>query len=264
MNPKILAIINLTPDSFSDGGIFLNEKKVFSYLEELQNEGCFGVDLGAVSSRPGAGFVSEDEEWQRLCPILKVCKKKFPLLKISLDTFRSSILMKGLDCGVDILNDIYALSYDSEIAPVAAKAQIPVVLMHMKGVPATMQKKVIYNDVVEEVCAFFKNRLAYAKSFGIKKCILDPGIGFGKKLSHNLSLLKTLKRLQVSDCSMMLGSSRKSFISDLKPCLPHERLGGSLASLLWGFQEGVEYFRVHDYFESQQALRVWKKIKDVK
>eukprot|EP01047_Picozoa_sp_COSAG01_P006065 COSAG01_NODE_216_length_21695_cov_83.368772_3_plen_265_part_00 len=258
---KIFGILNITPDSFSDGGLFLDEGKAFRKIEAMISAGADGIDVGASSSRPGALSIDAETEIARLKPVLSQFKKRFDV-SLSLDTYHADVAAFGVDCGINILNDISALRFDQGMASVVAKAGVLLVLMHMQGQPKSMQQQPSYTDVVSEVYGFFEERLAYARSEGIEHCILDPGIGFGKTLTHNLLLLRDLSRFISLNCPVMLGTSRKSFIDHLHASPVSARLGGSLASIVLARQAGVSYLRVHDVYESKQACIVADAIED--
>ena len=256
---NIFGILNITPDSFSDGGVFLDDKKAFQHIEKMILEGADGIDIGAESSRPGADSISVSEELRRLKPVIKQFKKYFDI-KLSVDTTKSQVAEFSLNHGADMINDISACQDDAQMSSVLAQFQAPVILMHRQGTVKTMQDNPFYKDVVEELIVFFKNRLSDLLQKGLSSFILDPGIGFGKSLNHNLSLMKHLDQFVNLGYPVMLGSSRKSFISDVLNANVNQRLGGSLASCLRAFQAGVSYFRVHDVYETRQCLSVYNAI----
>ena len=263
-NPVIMGIVNVTPDSFSDGGQFADTTKAVDHALQLMADGADILDIGGESTRPGAQEIAPQEEQKRILPVIEVLKKTGIAAKISVDTRHADTMQKAIDLGADIINDISALTHDINSLHVVSKAQIPVILMHMQGTPQTMQDKPEYHDVVGEVIAFLKERKQACMAAGIDEgnIIFDPGIGFGKSLEDNLAILNNIKKFNVVGCPVLLGTSRKSFIEKICANTPTaQRLPGSLASILWGLEQGVEMFRVHDVAQTRQAFDVWQAIK---
>ncbi|MEM9470089.1 MAG: dihydropteroate synthase [Pseudomonadota bacterium] len=261
--PLLMGVINVTPDSFSDGGDFFDPQKAIDHALQLVEEGADILDIGGESTRPGALPVTPEEEQRRVLPVLEGIKQSGCKTPVSIDTRHAETMQKSIDSDADIINDISALTHDTESLSVVSKAQIPVMLMHMQGTPETMQDKPQYDDVTQEVMAFLKERIEVCVKAGLdqNEIIIDPGIGFGKSLKNNLTLLNNLDKFHDLGCSVLLGASRKSFIEKICPDTPAtERLPGSLAALLKGFDQGVQIFRVHDVKESKQALDVWQSI----
>ena len=256
---SVVGILNITPDSFSDGGLFLDEKKAIFRLEQLINDGADLIDIGAASSRPGSVFVSPEEEIRRLKPVLDLLFRRFSI-PISLDTFHCEVAEFGLSRGVSWINDITGLTYDSRLGPCIARYGAGVMLMHMQGTPLVMQDNPSYGDVLAEVFSFLKSQSEYARDLGIEKIIVDPGIGFGKNLDHNLGLIASVDRFLDLGYPVMLGPSRKQFIGAITGADVSVRLGGTIAACLLAYQKGVQYFRVHDPFEIKQALDVMKRL----
>lgn len=262
--PLLMGIVNVTPDSFSDGGDFVDSERAISHALKLVEEGADILDIGGESTRPGAVPVTPDEEQARILPVIEGIKATGCNVPLSIDTRHADTMRAVVGCGVDIINDTSALTHDSESLSVVTKAQIPVMLMHMKGTPETMQNRPHYDDVVDEVYAFLSERIDSCTQAGIdpNRVIIDVGIGFGKTLEDNLKLLNNLDKFQDLGCPILLGASRKSFIEKICPqASPQDRLAGSLAALLRGYEQGVQIFRVHDVKESRQALDVWQAIK---
>jgi len=261
--PLLMGVVNVTPDSFSDGGDFLDTDKAVQHALTLIEEGADILDIGGESTRPGADPVSPDMEQKRILPVIKALKDCGIETPISVDTRHSDTMRAAINSGADIINDVSALTHDAESLSIISKAQIPVMLMHMKGKPQTMQNAPHYDDVVDEVMAFLSARIEACMNAGMdqKGIIIDPGIGFGKSLEDNLKLLNNLDKFHNLGCAVLLGASRKSFIEKICPHTPaDERLGGSLAALLRGYEQGVQLFRVHDVKQSRQALGVWRAV----
>ncbi len=257
-----MGILNITPDSFSDGGEYFDSNKAYERVLNLINKGADIIDIGAESSRPGSDPVDEKEEWRRLEPLLKnICNK---LEKpISLDTYKSSVAEKALELGVEIINDISGLN-DPKMAHVIAKHKAYVVIMHMKGTPKTMQDNPSYIDVVVEVKKDLEKSIKIALDAGIEKnkIILDPGIGFGKRFEDNLALLNRLEDLRVLGYPILVGASRKRFIGEILDAQVEERLEGSLAVATIASIKGADILRVHDVEETVKVLKVADAIKN--
>lgn len=263
--PLLMGIVNVTPDSFSDGGEFYDADQAVQHGLKLIEEGADILDIGGESTRPNAQSVSALEEQNRVLPVIEGLKKAGVTVPISLDTRNVETMQKGIEAGADIINDISALTHDPKSLDVVLKAQIPVVLMHMKGTPQTMQDKPEYDDVVEEVFDFLEARIRVCIDAGIKldNIIADVGIGFGKTLGDNLRLLKNLNRFHDLGVPLLLGVSRKSFIEKICPDTPaDQRLAGSIAAALQGVEQDVQIVRVHDVKETHQAFGVWNSIQN--
>ena len=261
--PLLMGILNITDDSFADGGRYLDPELAFKHAKDMIAEGADIIDLGAESTRPGSKPVSQEVEIERLQPLLKAIHQDYPQLQISVDSQKSAVAQMAIDCGASIINDISALRYDPDMASVIAdKPQIKVILMHMKGNPATMQKNPSYIDVVAEVQDFFLERLEFCRNSGIaeNQIWLDPGIGFGKNLQHNLSLLTQLDALTQLGYPVVLGASRKRFINTIIACEPQDRLPGTLAVALAGAMQNIQVLRVHDVAAHKQFLTVFQKL----
>ncbi len=258
--PLIMGIVNVTPDSFSDGGRFLDVDAAVTRALALQEAGADIVDFGAESTRPGAKAVPVQEQLRRLTPALAAFRRQ-SRLPISVDTRSAAVARGCLDLGADIVNDISALRHDRRMAGLVAKRACPVILMHMKGTPRTMQRHPRYKDVVKTALAFFEERLRACRKAGIERhrIWLDPGIGFGKTLEHNLALLARLPELSALGQPLLVGHSRKSFLGALTgERLPDRRVGASVAAGLFAIARGAAILRVHDVAEHRQALDVWK------
>ncbi len=253
----ITGILNVTPDSFSDGGLYLDKNKAVKRGLELAEEGADIIDIGGESTRPGSNSISTEEELKRIIPVLSDLREKTNAL-ISVDTTKSEVARAALDHGADIINDISALRFDPQMPPLAVNKDVPVVLMHMKGTPKTMQANPSYEDLLAEVKSFFKERLETAKTLGIKreKIIIDPGIGFGKRHNDNLLLIKNLQALEEFERPIMIGISRKSFIGKILNLPVLERIEGTIASAVLSIIHGAHILRVHDVAPIKRAVLV--------
>lgn len=257
-----MGVVNTTPDSFSDGGRFLDPAAAVAHGLQLIAQGADILDIGGESTRPGSLPVSAEEEIARTAPVVAALRK-VTSLPISIDTHKPSVARAAVQAGATIWNDISALA-SPEALSIAASLDVPVVLMHMQGEPGTMQAAPHYEDVVAEVCAFLAGRAEAAMAAGVRRdaISLDPGIGFGKALSHNLALLAHLDQIMALGFPVLLGVSRKRFVQALDPTATEasDRLGGSLAAALAGVRAGVDVIRVHDVRETVQAVKVWQAI----
>jgi dihydropteroate synthase len=254
--PKLMGVVNVTPDSFSDGGLYFDAVAAIAHGKELARAGAAILDVGGESTRPGAEPVSLEEELRRVEPVIAGLAGGG--VAISVDTSKAAVAAAALDAGAGIVNDVTALRGDSGMAGLCADRGATVVLMHMLGTPRTMQENATYDDVVDEVKAFLAGRLEAAMAAGIaeEKVWLDPGIGFGKTAAHNVELLRRLGELRELGRPLVVGTSRKSFIGRVDGSDAGERLGGTIASSVLAAAEGVEVLRVHDVAEVSQALAV--------
>ncbi len=263
--PLIMGVLNVTPDSFSDGGRFNTPEKAIAHAKNLIVEGADIVDLGGESSRPGSEPVSAEEEFRRVIPVIEGIRS-FSDIPLSVDTTKAAVARAALKSGVDIINDISALRFDSDMAHFVAESNVPIILMHMLGTPKTMQASPTYADCVGEIRDFFAERIDFCKNNGIPRqnLILDPGIGFGKRLQDNLDILARLREFKTLGRPLMVGVSRKSFISMITDRLnaAEKRIGGSLAAALTALTNGADIIRVHDVAETVEALKVFRAIKE--
>jgi len=253
----IMGVLNITPDSFSDGGLFLDTNKAVAHGLRLAEEGADIIDIGGESSRPGSDPISLTEELDRVIPVITELKQKTDVL-ISIDTMKAGVAEGALDAGADIINDISALRVDPDMALLAAERRAPVILMHMLGTPKTMQDNPAYDNVLSQIHTFFEERIDYAVTQGIKKSklILDPGIGFGKRLQDNLVLLKELSFFADLNLPLLIGPSRKSFIGAILDLPVTQRLEGTLASTTAAILNGAHIVRVHDVAAVRKAVLV--------
>jgi dihydropteroate synthase len=253
----IMGILNVTPDSFSDGGRFLNPEQAIRHAKEMAAAGADMIDVGGESSRPGAEPVSAEEEIRRVIPVIERLSREIPV-PISIDTYKSGVARRALQAGARWINDISALRFDPKMAGLVAESSAPVVLMHMKGTPKDMQRDPHYDSVVDEVRSFLEERIEFAVSAGIQReqIVVDPGIGFGKRVQDNLAILAGLKRFGSLGRPILLGTSRKSFISRVLNLPPEERLEGTAATLAIGLMNGARIFRVHDAGHAVRVIRM--------
>jgi dihydropteroate synthase len=256
---RIMGVVNVTPDSFSDGGRFLAPDAAVAHALELEAEGADLLDIGGESTRPGAESVGAEDEWRRVGPVLAALARR-ARVPLSIDTRNAEVMRRAADAGAGLINDVSALAHDPRSLEVAAAAGLPVVLMHARGDPRTMQDRPRYDDVVLDVYDALEARIAACERAGIPRArlLVDPGIGFGKTLAHNLALLGHLSIFHGLGCAILLGASRKSFIARLTGAEAGERLPGSLAAALLAAAQGVQVLRVHDVAATRQALAVWE------
>ncbi|MGL6510318.1 dihydropteroate synthase [Aeromonas hydrophila] len=253
--PHVMGILNVTPDSFSDGGHFNQLERAMTHARQMVAEGATLIDIGGESTRPGAPDVSEQEELDRVIPVVERMVAELEVM-ISLDTSKAAVMREGCAAGAHLINDVRALLEPGALAA-AAVANVPVCLMHMQGQPRTMQAEPYYDDLLGEVRAFFDERIAACLAAGMRReqLLLDPGYGFGKTLAHNYQLLALQEKLLDYQLPLLVGMSRKSMIGNLLGCPVDERLAGSLACALIGMQRGARIIRVHDVRATMDALR---------
>jgi dihydropteroate synthase len=255
--PRIMGIVNVTPDSFSDAGHHDNTDAALRHAAQLVEEGAAILDIGGESTRPGAPAVSADDEWARIAGVLSGALSMG--VPVSVDTCKPEVMLRALDAGVDIINDVKALQADGALDAVAGHGRCGVCLMHMQGVPGTMQSAPTYTDVLDEVGCFFRSRLAATRSVGVAdaRVVLDPGIGFGKLPEHNLALLRRQVELSSLGLPLLVGWSRKSTLGYLTGRAVDQRLAASLAAALAAVHQGARIVRVHDVGATADAFKVW-------
>ena len=262
-NPNIMGVLNITPDSFSDGGLFFENIKAYDQANLMIRNGAKIIDIGGESTRPGSQVVNAKEEWSRIESLIIKLRKNFSKIALSLDTRKSYVMKKGITCGVNIINDVSGLNFDSKSFEVIKSKNIPFVLNHMQGTPDTMQKKPTYDDSLLDIYDFFEEKINFCvkKNFKRELIIIDPGIGFGKNLHHNLRIMSKISTFHSLGCPVLIGTSRKRFIEHIvtKFDTP-DRTGGTLASVLHGLLQGVQLFRVHNVKEINQGILVFNKI----
>lgn len=253
--PSIMGILNVTPDSFSDGGRFLEKSGAVNHALQMIEEGADIIDIGGESSRPGSDPVSENDELSRVLPVIEGIRRNSDI-PLSIDTTKSAVARRAIEAGADMINDISAGRFDPAILDVAAAEDVPICLMHMKGTPKDMQKNPSYNDLMGDIESFLRNAVKKAEEAGIKpeKIIIDPGIGFGKTPQDNVEILKNLSILKRLNKVILIGPSRKSFIGNLLNLTVDNRLEASLATLQFAYQNGASIFRVHDVAPARRFL----------
>jgi len=258
--PNIMGVLNLTPDSFSDGGKFNKKDKGLNHAFDLFKSGSNIIDIGGESTRPGSKTINSKNEWNRIEKTIKKISKKIPL---SLDTRKSEIMEKGIKLGVKLINDISGLSYDSKTINILKRYKIPFVIQHSQGTPENMQIKPSYKNELLDIYDFFDEKIKFLRSKGIKhhNIIIDPGIGFGKNLKHNMNLIRNISIFHTLGFPILLGLSRKKFIKDLSGKNDtKERIGGTIASSLYSMMQGVQILRIHDVNELTQSIKVFKQL----
>ena len=260
-SPLVMGILNLSPDSFFDGGRYNSEKVLFEQVEKMMREGVDILDVGAQSSRPGAKIISEEEESNRLLPFFSVLRKEFPDLILSVDTFRAEIVKKIADQGADIINDIAAGEMDKKMFSTILELNIPYIMMHMQGTPSDMQIKPEYQEVVTEVFNFLETKVDYLKKQKFNNIIIDPGFGFGKSLAHNYSLLKNLNQFKKMNFPILVGLSRKSMIQKVLNVKAEEALNGTSMLNTVALLNGANILRVHDVKEAKECIRLYQQLK---
>ena len=258
--PKVMGIVNVTPDSFFDGGKLTNSNEIVLQVEKMLRDGATFIDLGGYSSKPGAEFVSEAEELNRVVPIVKVLVEKFPDILLSIDTFRSEVAKKAIENGAALINDISAGLLDENMLETVAKLQVPYIMMHMKGTPKTMQSLANYDDLLKEMNFYFSERVAKARSFGLNDIIIDPGFGFAKTLEQNYELLQNLELLQFHDLPILAGISRKSMIYKALETSPENALNGTTFLHAFCLQKGANILRVHDVKEAVECVSLIRQL----
>ncbi len=262
--PQVMGILNLTPDSFSDGGCFVRPEAALAQAQRMVEEGATYIDIGGESTRPGAAAVSVEEELQRVIPVLQAVRESLPSVKISVDTSKPEVMRAAITAGASMINDVKALREPGALQAVA-DSSVDICLMHMQGEPRTMQQHPVYQDVVAEVKTFLAERIQACEQAGIHKqrLYLDPGFGFGKTLSHNLLLMKHLKALHILDCPLLIGVSRKSMIGAVLDKPVDQRLYGGLALAVLAVQQGAAIIRTHDVAPTYDVLKMMQAVEQV-
>ncbi len=255
--PKVMGILNITPDSFFDGGRYNSEKQIIEKVKQMLNEGADIIDIGASSTRPGAQSLNSREEIERLTLGLKIIKKEFPKAIISVDTYQCKVAKAAVEMGAHIINDISGGTLDKNMPKTMGHLKVPYVLVHIQGTPQDMQKNPAYNDVVKDVTLFFSKQLEKFLEQGLNDIILDPGFGFGKKLKHNYQLLAQLSHFKLFDRSLLVGVSRKSMINKILSTSPKTALNGTTALHMLTLERGANILRVHDVKEACEAIKIF-------
>ncbi|MDM1374809.1 dihydropteroate synthase [Myroides marinus] len=258
--PKIMGILNITPNSFFDGGKYKTDNAFLSHAEQMIIDGADFIDVGAYSSKPSAEFVSEQEEIERIVPIIELLQKEFPKTHLSIDTFRAGVARATVEAGASIINDIAAGHLDPEMLPTIGELQVPYIMMHMRGNPQTMQSMTQYTDLVKEMNIYFSERVAKAREYKINDIVLDPGFGFAKTLEQNYELMSKMELFSSFELPILVGISRKSMIYKLFDITPQEALNGTTVLNTIALQKGAHILRVHDVKEAVQTREIIKQL----
>ena len=254
--PKVMGILNVTPDSFYDGGKYKDEKDYLLQAEKMLKEGATFIDIGAYSSRPGADNVSEEQELQRIIPVVELLIKNFPDILLSLDTFRSNVARKGVEAGAAIINDISGGNLDEKMLSTVAELQVPYILMHMRGNPANMKNLNHYDDLVQDILHYFSEKIVAARAGGINDLIIDPGFGFSKNILQNFELLSKLELFKNLGYPLLSGISRKSLIYKTLHTTPEKALNGTTVLNTISLMKGATILRVHDVKEAVECVKL--------
>tara|TARA_R110000782_G_scaffold89319_5_gene171935 strand:- start:712 stop:1536 length:825 start_codon:yes stop_codon:yes gene_type:complete len=254
--PKVMGILNVTPDSFYDGGKYKDHSSILHQVDKMKNDGASIIDVGAYSTRPGALEVDEHTELKRIVPIISIILKEFPDAILSIDTFRSKVAKECITNGAAIINDISAGIQDEQMLTTVAQFNVPYIMMHMRGTPQNMQQQTNYNDVFKDVMLFFSERLSIAKSLGIKDIVIDPGFGFAKNLNQNYELLRQLEMMSFIEHPVLVGISRKSMIYKALNSTADQALNGTSALHMVCLQKGAKILRVHDVKEAMECVKL--------
>jgi len=255
-SPKIMGILNITPDSFFDGGKYNSEKAIIKQTKKMLKQGATFIDIGAYSSRPNAKHISESEELSRILPVIKLLVNKFPDILISIDTFRGQVAQKGLEAGACLINDISGGSLDENMFKIIAKYQVPYILMHIKGTPQNMQNNPEYNDIINEITTFFIDKTNQLKALNIKDIILDVGFGFGKTLAHNYTILNQLNHFTKLEYPILAGISRKSMLYKALDSKPSKMKNATTVANTIALLNGASILRVHDVKEAMECIKI--------
>ncbi|MBR4620701.1 MAG: dihydropteroate synthase [Salinivirgaceae bacterium] len=256
--PKVMAIVNVTPDSFYSGSRCPSTEAALARADEALAQGADILDLGAYSTRPGAAEVPAEEEWQRLQPVVTELRRRHPQAVISIDTFRSSVAERAVDAGADIINDVSGGTLDEQMFATVARLQVPYILMHMRGTPATMQQHTTYNNLLADVISELSQPLRHLTDLGVHDVIIDPGFGFAKTLEQNYELFAHLSEFSVFNRPLLVGISRKSMIYKLFNITPEQSLSATTALNLLALKNGASILRVHDVPEAVQVVKMWQ------
>lgn len=263
-SPKVMGILNCTPDSFFDGGKYKDEHSLLAQAEQMLSNGTDFIDVGAYSSRPDAGLVTEEEELKRIVPVVELLLQNFPEAIISIDTFRANVAEACIDAGAAMVNDISAGLLDDNMLPTVGRMKVPYILMHMRGNPQTMQSLTQYDDIVSNMLLYFSERIAAARAHGIDDIIIDPGFGFAKTLEQNYEVLSKLELFKITELPILAGLSRKSMIYKLLGTTPEEALNGTTALNTIALIKGANILRVHDVKEAVETVRLILQFEDLK
>lgn len=268
--PAVMGILNVTPDSFYDGGKYTSEKAILRRVNQMIEEGVDIIDIGACSARPGAELISENEELKRLIPVIELVKKKFPETVLSADTFRSKVAAEAIKTGVGMINDISGGGFSRksygkkqlfpEMFRTVASHNVPYVLMHIKGTPKTMQQNPKYKNVILEITKYFNERIKMLKKSGVNQIIIDPGFGFCKTVEHNYEILENLRRFTALGYPILVGISRKSMLNKVLGTTPQTALNGTTVANTIALMNGASILRVHDVKEAKETVKIFKMV----
>lgn len=258
--PKVMGILNVTPDSFYDGGSYKNSSAILKQVDTMLNEGATFIDIGAYSSKPNAVHITEKEELQRLLPVIKLLTDAFPEILISIDTFRSKIAEECISAGACMINDISAGKIDANMMATIAKLKVPYVMMHMKGTPQNMQQNIYYEDLLKDILLYFSERIAAAKALGIIDVIVDPGFGFSKTTAQNFEILKHMELFKMFEKPLLVGFSRKSMIYKTLNASPADALNGTTVLNTLALQKNAAILRVHDVKEAHECIELTQQL----
>ncbi len=253
---KVMGILNLTSNSFYDGGKYNSTEKILTQTKKMINEGANIIDIGAQSSRPGSNEIPEEEELKRIIPSLIEIKKHFPNVRISIDTYRANVAEESINNGADIINDISSGDLDNKMFSVIDKYKVPYIMMHMLGTPKKMQEKPTYNNIVEDIINYFQQKIKILNGLGVDNLIIDPGFGFGKTLEHNYEILNNLEKFECLEYPILIGVSRKSMINKLLDINANQALNGTSIINTIALNKGVKILRVHDVKEAVECIKI--------
>lgn len=259
-SPKVMGILNVTPNSFFDGGRHSDEKEILKQVEKMLLEGATFIDIGGYSSKPSAEFVSEEEELQRILPVVQKVVQEFPEAIISIDTFRSKVAKETIENGAAIINDISAGNLDGKMLETIAQLQVPYIMMHMRGTPQTMQTLTQYENIVKDILFYFSEKVAYARSLGINDLIIDPGFGFAKTVEQNFEVLSKLELFQMVELPILAGVSRKSMIYKTLETSAEFALNGTTSLNTISLLKGAKILRVHDVKEAVECVKLYNQL----
>lgn len=259
--PKVMGILNVTPDSFYDGGQFDSDKRMLSQVEKMLSEGVDFIDIGGQTTKPNADLISVEEELQRVIPAVDLILKNFPEALLSIDTFYSKVAEESITNGAALINDVSAGSLDENMFKTMARLQVPYIMMHMRGTPQTMQHLTVYDDLVKDILFYFSEKVAKARSLGINDLIIDPGFGFAKTISQNFELMNKLELFQFLELPLLIGISRKSTIYKTLGITPDEALNGTSVLNTIALTKGANILRVHDVKEAVECVKLYGQLK---
>ena len=258
-SPRIMGILNVTPDSFYDGGVYKSDVAILQQVEKMLSEGATFIDVGAYSSRPNAEHISETKELSRLLPIIQLLVKEFPSIILSIDTFRSKVAHEAIEAGGSLINDISGGNLDKNMFATIAKLQVPYIMMHMVGTPQNMQSNVTYDDLLKDIILYFSKKIFELRQLGVNDLIIDPGFGFSKTLDQNFELLQKMQLLSTFKLPILAGLSRKSMLYKLLNTSADKALNASTAANMIALNQGAAILRVHDVKEAKEAIMIYEK-----